>query len=233
MSAITAPTPNAPRSMPIRLSDSVIIPATVVDHDSFRQWARSDDFPEKLRVSWIGGTLWVDLEREQGYTHNDIKAEFASVLRGLARALNLGRYFTDGMFLTLPLARCSTVPDGMLLSFDALGSGRVVEVPNAQRVGVVEFVGAPDMVLEVVSNSSVAKDTVELPREHHAAGTREYWRVDARQQLRFEVLRRGPLAWQPTQLPDGWWRSDVFGREFLLQQGADRRGRPEFILEVR
>ena len=95
------------------------------------------------------------------------------------------------------------------------------------------MVGPPDMVLEVVSAWSVEKDTVTLPGLYHAAGIPEFWRVDARGELRFEILRHDAGGYVPTQQPDGWWRSDRFGCFFRLTQGNDPAGMPEFDLEVK
>jgi hypothetical protein len=83
-----------------------------------------------------------------------------------------------------------------------------------------------------VSDSSVEKDTVLLPGLYHLAGVAEFWRVDARpDEPVFEILRRAALGWQPAQLPDGWWRSDVFARRFRLARDADPLGDPRFRLE--
>ena len=93
--------------------------------------------------------------------------------------------------------------------------------------------GTPDMVLEVVSDSSVEKDNVLLPPLYQAAGVPEFWRIDARGELLFELLRLTPGGYVSAQLPEGWWHSDVFARDFRLVQGADPLGQPEFTLEVR
>jgi Uma2 family endonuclease len=238
MTAILTPpaTTAAPaiRSMPIRLNDRVTIPASVVDHDSFRVWARSDDYPEKFRASWIDGALWVDLDMEQLYTHNRVKSVICSVLLPLADALRLGEYLGDGMLVTLPApVGVTTSPDGLLAFFDSFRSRRIVPVPNARGVGAVELEGVPDMVLEVVSDWSVEKDTVRLTAAYLRAGVCEYWRVDVRAGLVFEILDNGGTAWRPTQTPDGWWRSPIFGREFRLRQEPNPLGHVKYFLDMR
>ncbi len=109
---------------------------------------------------------------------------------------------------------------------------RVRRLPGRQA-GVVELEGSPEMVLEVVSESSVPKDTVELPPLYHQAGVQEFWRMDARGELTFEILRRDQAGWASTQQPDGWWHSPVFGHYFHLDQSPDPLGRPVFILQAR
>jgi Uma2 family endonuclease len=98
---------------------------------------------------------------------------------------------------------------------------------------VVEFEGTPDMVLEVVSDTSVEKDMVRLPPLYERAGVAEFWRIDARGELVFELFRLTPSGYVSTQLPDGWLHSDVFGRDLQLVQGVDPMGQPQFTLEVR
>ena len=92
--------------------------------------------------------------------------------------------------------------------------------------------GGPDMELEVVSDSSVAKDLELLPRGYWIAGVRDLWRIDARGEgLRFEILCRGTERFVLAAEHDGWQRSEVFGKWFRLRRKSDRRGQPKFILE--
>jgi len=55
--------------------DSVTIPAWVDDLDSFRRWARSDEFPESGRICFLNGEVWVDMSKEQAFWHNQVKSE--------------------------------------------------------------------------------------------------------------------------------------------------------------
>ena len=222
----------APSTQKIVINGEVTLPV-ITTLEQFVEWWKSDECPERGRFAFLAGTFWVDLTMEQGYTHNDVKSEIVSVLRSIVRRNNTGRTFTDGMLLTIPPDDFSTVPDGMFVLFTTIQAGRVTMVPNQDDVGLVEVVGSPDMVLEVVSVSSVAKDTVRLPELYHAAGIPEFWRVDAREELRFEILRRETSGYVPTQQPDGWWRSDVFGADFLLIGEADLLGQPQFTLQHR
>lgn len=89
------------------------------------------------------------------------------------------------------------------------------------------------MVLEVVSKSSVEKDMVTLPEAYYRTGIREFWRADAREELTFEIFRWTPTGYELTRLPDGWHRSDVFDRAFLLPQRADPLGQPRYTLQMR
>jgi Uma2 family endonuclease len=231
---VTAPaagTPAGHGAPAIIINGSIRIPP-LTDLDSFRAWAR-EERPENGRYSYIAGTIWIDLTREQGYTHNQVKAEVTSVLHPLARSSGLGIFFPDGMLLGNEAAGLSTVPDGVFVRYDTIRTGRVRQVPNKKQVVVVELEGTPDMVLAVVSDSSVEKDTVTLPPVYARAGIPEFWRSDARGELKFEIFRLSDAGYEPTQLPDGWWRSPLFDREFLLVRHDDPLSQPAFALEVR
>jgi Uma2 family endonuclease len=215
------------------INESFSIPADVVDLDSFCHWAFSDQFPEHGRFSFLRGKIWVDLTMEELYTHNQVKGAIGSVLWGLVASTNRGLYILDRMLLRNDAAVLATEPDGMFVSYDALQSGRVRRLQGASP-GVFQLEGSPEMVLEVVSATSVQKDTVDLRSLYWRAGVREYWLVDARgNSLRFDILRHGTRAYTATRRQaGGWLRSNVFGRSFRLTRQADPLGDPRYILET-
>jgi Uma2 family endonuclease len=55
-------------------------------------------------------------------------------------------------------------------------------VSEANLVNLTEkrFVGAPDLVVEVISADSVRRDRVDKFQEYEQAGVREYWLIDPR-----------------------------------------------------
>ena len=100
--------------------------------------------------------------------------------------------------------------------------------------GYTEILGTPDMVLEVVSASSVTKDTVSLREAYFEAGISEYWLVDARgDRLEFQILKRGEIEYTDTRKVGGWIKSAVFGKSFKLTRGVNRSGNPTFKLDVK
>jgi len=221
--------------MPVVVTDiDVTIPDGLHDLESFRRWARSDDFPEGGRVHFINGKVWVDTTVEQISSHNQVKTQFAIVLGGLVEREDLGRYFGDGAFLTNVEVGLGNEPDGMFISFDSFDRQLVRQMPGGDD-GCLELVGRPDMVLEVVSRNSAHKDTVGLPDTYYRAGIPEYWLVDARKDpIKFEILRRdGGEYTAATADADGWIPSGVFNRSFRLTRSTDRSGNPKFTLEVR
>ena len=213
-------------------STSVRIPAWVVDLESFRRWADSEEFPDSGRICYLNGEVWVDLSKEQ-FSHNQIKGEYGIVLGALAKRSRPGRYFPDGMLLTNTDADLSSKPDGTFVSIESFELGRVRLVEGAAE-GYVELQGTADMVLEVISDSSVQKDTDWLRDLYWQAGIREYWLVDARgDRLEFNTLRHTAKGYIVTRKQAEWVKSAVFGKSFRLTKRADVLGYPEYTLSVR
>src|SRR5436189_3355201 len=158
------------------------IPSWVVDFASFRRWCDSDEFPEEGRICFIRGDVWEDMTTEQVFSHNQVKGEITRVVMSLVKATKSGRFFPDGLrILNLP-AELSGVPDGTYVSFDTLRAGRAryVEGKGKDAGGYTQLEGIPDLVIEVVSISSVDKDTEWLQKAYWEAGVPEYWLIDAR-----------------------------------------------------
>lgn len=211
---------------------AIVVPDWVADLESFRRWSDDDAFPESGRVSFLKGEVWIDMSKEQLFSHNEVKKELARVLGGLVKAAKSGRYFTDGAFLSNVEADVSNQPEGIFVATATLREG-VVRIVEGRAEGHVELEGTPDMVAEVVSRSSVEKDTEVLRRAYALAGIREYWLIDARDDPpRFDLLRLGRGGYKAARKRGGWTRSDVFSHWFRLirQPGAD--GYPEFTLEA-
>ena len=215
------------------IGECVAIPAEVADLDSFCRWAISDRFPGG-QYSYLRGAIWVDLSMETLYAHNQVKEAIGRVLGQAVFDSKMGRYFPDGMLLRNSAADLSTEPDGMFVSYDALRSERVRRIERKSS-DYLELEGTPEMVLEVVSETSVHKDTEELRELYWRAGVLEYWLVDARAATpRFELLRHGRKGYTSTRRQAvGWMPSNVFGRSFQLTRTVDPLGDPLYVLNVR
>ncbi|HEX7378125.1 MAG TPA: Uma2 family endonuclease [Pirellulales bacterium] len=86
----------------------------------------------------------------------------------------LGRYFPDGVFVTNDDADLASQPDGTFASHSGVESNRV-RLVEGEKEGYLELTGSPDMVLEVVSASSLEKDTQTLSELYWQARITEYW----------------------------------------------------------
>lgn len=209
------------------------VPSWVIDLPTFRRWFYSDDFPETGRIDFLDGEVWIDMSGKQIFSHVLVKTQITIVLGTLVRDDSLGLFLTDGVQIANLAGAFSVQPDATFIAHDTLQSGRVRLIEGAGG-GFVELEGAPDMVLEVVSDSSVRKDTVVLAQAYDVAGIREYWLVDARRgQLTFQIYRRQARGFTPARLQGGWLKSAVFGKSFRLIQRTGATGHPDFRLEMK
>jgi Uma2 family endonuclease len=201
----------------------------------FRTWALSDDFPERGRIDYIGGRIEVDMSPENLFFHGSIKTEVIGELRDVVRSIDGGYLFSDRTRVSSPEADLSAEPDVVYVTADTIDSGRVRLVPSAggEPDSYVELEGAPELVVEIVSDSSVAKDTKRLPVSYYRAGIAEYWLIDVRRErLLFRIHTRGADAYEAAPVDvDGFQYSAVFERRFRLQRRRDTRGRWVFELE--
>lgn len=202
---------------------SFSIPATANTLAGFRQWALSDDFPERGKITFVAGVLIVDMSPEPLEDHSDIKTEISRVLSSLAREQNLGRLHIDGVLITNKEAGVSNEPDILFLTKQTMKSGRVELTPAVGRPpSGREIVGTADWVLEIVSPSSVKKDKVYLRRAYYESGIGEYWIVDVLDdQINFELLIPGEREYVAVEPQDGWLQSPTFGRSFRLIREKD------------
>jgi Uma2 family endonuclease len=133
---------------------------------------------------------------------------------------DLGAVFVDRARVSHLGARLSVEPDVTVVLWASLAAGRVKEIAAASgKPGrYVELEGAPDLVVEIISDSSARKDRERLPRLYAAAGVPELWLVDAREDaLRFEIFALEESGYRAAE-PDaeGWLRSPLLARRFRL-----------------
>jgi Uma2 family endonuclease len=208
--------------------DQFEIPDGVTTLSAFRRWALSPEFPERGRIDFIDGRIEIDMSPEDFFTHGTLKAELCSWLVSLVKERDLGYVVTDRTRVSSPEANLSAEPDIVFISHDSLDSGQVQLVPKAsgEPGRYVEVEGGPDLVIEIVSDSSKAKDIQRLPTAYYNAGVGEYWLIDARKdQLEFVMYRQGDNDFeQAVADSDGLFQSRVLSCEFKLDRERDRRG---------
>jgi Uma2 family endonuclease len=210
------------------------IPTSALTLAGFRDWACSDEFPEHIRAAFVGGEIFIEMSNEDLETHVAVKAEISRALMNLNRAEKLGKFYTDGVLVSNVDASVSNNPDASFFTLKSLRVGRLRLVPKEGKQGrYKELEGTPDWVLEVVSDSSVQKDTARLREAYHQAGISEYWLVDARgDDIHFQILNHRKNGYAATPVRDGWQRSRIFGRAFRLDRQCDAFGLWEYTLHV-
>lgn len=210
------------------------VPSYVVDHESFRRWARSDEYPKRGRFAWLNGMVWMDFMVEQIFSHNTVKNEFIAALLRYVNKHKLGHLLSDRVLVSNEKVGLSAEPDVLFISYESETSGGA-KFKEGARAGVIEVEGIPDMTLEVVSDSSVTKDTVNLKSLYYQAGVQEYWLVDARRPTAgFVIMRRGTKGFvEVSPSADGFMRSGVFGAGVRLRVKQGPTKRPIYSVTIK
>jgi len=151
------------------------IPLGIRTLRDFRKWMRTPKFPETGRVDYISGDVEVNVSRRDFFSHGGPVEAIARCLSAFIRLQKLG-YLTIGQTRYVnSTAALSCEPDLMFVSYDSVQTARVCFVTEWKDDvdTCIEVEGAADLVVEIVSDSSVNKDTVRLPLAYFAAGVRE------------------------------------------------------------
>jgi Uma2 family endonuclease len=213
----------------VTVGEDVRIPADIATLADFRAWALSNEFPEAGRIE-------VDMSPEDFFTHGTLKAEISTILNTRVKRRQLGYLVIDSTRISDIAADLSAEPDVVFIAHETFDTGRARLVPKASRQEgryvEVEVEGAPDLVVEIVSDSSVAKDTRRLPPAYFGAGIREFWLADARgEELVFVIHARGADDYEPVPPDtDGFQRSEVMGCRYRLDRTDDPRGHWQYDL---
>jgi Uma2 family endonuclease len=228
--------------MPI-MADAIIfeeqieIPMSLRSLADFRAWAATGAFPERGRIDYLAGRIEVDMSPEDLHTHGILKTEIVMVVARRVKELRLGEIYSDRGRVSNVQADLSVEPDVVVVSNEALNAGRVRLVPrvSGREDRYLEMEGSPELVVEIVSDSSVAKDTQRLPQAYFAAGVAEFWLVDARgADLFFRIHRRGQTAYEPADSdPQGYQHSAVLAAWYRLDRSRNEFGRICFDLRER
>lgn len=214
----------------------LIVPGdATTDLAAFRRWAVSDEFPQSGRIDYVSGNIEIsEMSGEDLLTHGTVKMELARGIANEVHRQRLGYAFVDRARVSSPQANLSAEPDVVVVTFAAIKSGRATLVPKAnQEFGrYVEIEGPPDLVVEVVSDSTVRKDTIRLPASYYAAGVGEFWLADGRgKDLTFIIHTRGASAFEPIGADDqGFQKSELLGMAFRLDRAQDELGAWQYDL---
>lgn len=211
------------------------VPASALTLPGYRRWVYSPSFPRRGRVSFISGEVHLDLSPEEIRTHNSVKGDVFGAIWNLCRTEGLGKPFADRALLINETADLATEPDVMFCKWGTIESGRVRLIENNPGSGRFNEVhGSPDLVVEIVSKSSVKKDKETLRDAYFRADITEYWLIDARSdELQFSVLRREQTNYIDAACDsEGFLHSLVLNRRVKLTREIDRIGGWRYTLHM-
>lgn len=151
--------------------------------------------------------------------------------------LELGHLLSDRSRISHPEANWSVEPDIVLISHGAIETGRVTLIPKSSNEPgrFVEIEGVPDLVVEIVSDSSVHKDKQRLLEAYSAAGIPEYWLIDARcEKLSFQINVLSGDSYQPAETDaEGFYKSVILACRYKLHRRHGKGGYWQYSLEGR
>jgi len=211
----------------IVIEERVSVPAAAFEHAGYRAWVTSDAYPERVRTTFVREEVLVEMSPESAEAHNKVKVELTLAIGSYVREHDLGEVYADGMLITNEAAQLSCEPDLTFVSWRTFEDGRARLLP---RVGdesdSIELFGSPDLVVEIVSDSSVKKDTQLLRDAYARAGVREYWLIDARgAEIAFEILTLDGDRFASSGEAAAPQESAVLGGRWTLTRSRNRLGR--------
>jgi Uma2 family endonuclease len=138
------------------------VPGIRLTERQFINWC-----PREIKAEWVDGEIILVPTETPG--HNDREGFLGNIVRQFVEHHDLGHVYTGTVPVRLPGIRRRRIPDVVFVA-----AGR------ANIIGETEIDGAPDLIAEVISPDSVARDWVDKRDEYQRAGVREYWIVDPR-----------------------------------------------------
>ena len=130
---------------------------------SYEEWARWSE--EGVRSEWVAGEVVVFMPATP--VHLRAIGLFYALLLWYIGKVPMGEVFLFGLHVKFPIA--AREPDVLFIARD-----------NPARIEGARLFGIPDLVVEVISDDSVKRDTKEKFAEYEAAGIPEYWLFDPR-----------------------------------------------------
>jgi Uma2 family endonuclease len=147
-------------------------------YEEFLAWSDEDVHAEWVPVD-NSGMGEVILQMPPKLLHQRLVKFLSRLLDLFVHLFDLGEVALAPFEVKLQPDRSSCEPDIFFVARE-----------NLDRLSQERFNGPPDLVIEIVSESSVKRDRSDKYREYQAAGVREYWIIDPREgQQRADFFR--------------------------------------------
>ena len=188
-------------------------PETRLTFEEFLDWIDED-----TRAEWADGEVLLTSPASE--SHQNLCDFLNAVMRAVAEHDDAGTVLSAPFLVRLPppLQRARE-PDIVFVAREHL-----------DRLRPTYLDGAPDLVVEIVSPESVARDRGEKYVEYEQAGVREYWLIDRdRRQAEFYLLGADGRYRLALGGSDGEYRSTVLPRLRLEVEWLWRDRLPKLI----
>lgn len=160
-------------------------------------------WPEEGRIEWVDGKV-VRLS-PNNLDHQRLLDFLNDLIKIYVRARSLGEVFLAGVIIRLPTRPSGREPDVVF-----------VATAHLDRLTPTYINGPADLVVEIISTESTARDRGEKFAEYEAAGIPEYWLIDPlRREAIFYVLGEdGRYRAAPVEA-EGVYRSTILAGFWL------------------
>lgn len=171
-----------------------------MSYEEYLEWEYTGSLTE-----WVNGEVIIFMPPTDA--HQNIVEFLHNLLSLFVRLFKLGKV------RIAPFAMCA-LPDGPAREPDLF----FLAAANLSRLTSRELSGPADLVIEVISDDSVARDRADKFYEYQEAGVREYWIIDPRpgkERVDFYVLD-AHMRYQPVPIAaDGTYHSTVLPNFWL------------------
>jgi Uma2 family endonuclease len=135
-------------------------PDAPVSFEEFLAWA-----PDQVQAEWVDGDILI--MSPASTEHQRLHGFLFTLLRLFVELRQLGEVFSAPFLMRLPARPSGREPDIVFLATE-----------HADRLRETYLDGPADLVVEIVSPESDARDRGEKFVEYEAAGIPEYWLID-------------------------------------------------------
>jgi Uma2 family endonuclease len=181
------------------------------------------EFATDIHAEWVNGEAIIFMPPKT--IHQQLVLFLSSLMLYFARSRNLGEV------LIAPFAM-RTGPEAPAREPDILFVAR----EHLDRLTTDRLEGAADLIIEVVSDSSLARDRADKFYEYQEAGVREYWIIDPRPgKERADFYQLMPDGKYQAALPDadGRYRAEVLPGFWLRVDWLWQEQLPDPLLVLR
>ena len=165
------------------MQDLVFESTRLLTQEAFAGWVRERSGWDLNHYELLQGR--VTMTPPAGYPHGEIEANVLALLHGFAKPRGLGRIFGSSQGYELPSGD-TLEPDASFVS-----TLRWQQAPTPEEGKFLRVV--PDLVVEILSPGTAARDRGAKKAAYEASGVLEYWLLDrsAREIVRYVRGARG------------------------------------------
>lgn len=171
-------------------------PGRRMTEKEFMAWVK-----ERTRAEWVNGE--VIIMSPVNLEHDELQSWVLVLLNVFVEHHDLGKVCGPEFAVRLPNVPSFRLTDGFFVSHE-----------GESKFERTRFLGAPDLIVEIVSPDSGARDYREKFNDYQAAGVREYWIIDPIGQ-KLEVHELYKRKYRPIAEKDGTIRSKALKGFFI------------------